>query len=49
VPKPPRREDLRRRIGGWFPVRVATRYIAISGYDRALALATQAFAASTPP
>jgi membrane protein len=48
VSKPSRRDDLRRRISGWFPVRVATRYIAISGYDRALALATQAFVALVP-
>jgi membrane protein len=42
------REELLRRFGGWFPVRVAARYVAIGGYDRALALATQVFVALVP-
>lgn len=37
-----------RRLGGWFPARVAARYVAIGGYDRALALATQVFVALVP-
>jgi hypothetical protein len=41
-------EELVRRLGGWFPVRVTARYVAIGGYDRALALATQAFVALVP-
>lgn len=48
MPTAGRRDDLRRRLSSWFPVRVVTGYIAISGYDRALALATQAFVALVP-
>jgi hypothetical protein len=29
-------DELIQRIGTWFPIRVASRYLAVSGYDRAL-------------
>ena len=44
----PQATELRQRVAGWFPMRVAVRYVAISGYDRALALATQGFVALVP-
>jgi membrane protein len=37
-----------RRARGWFIARVVRRFVAVSGYDRALALATQAFVALVP-
>jgi membrane protein len=40
--------ELIRRIGASFASRVARRYHNVSGYDRALALATQAFVALVP-
>ena len=47
MPTTARPDGLRSRLSSWFPVRVAMRYTAISGYDRALALA-QAFVALIP-
>jgi membrane protein len=41
-------DELIRRVGTWFPIRVVRRYLAVSGYDRALALACQAFVALVP-
>jgi membrane protein len=41
-------DELIQRIGTWFPIRVVRRYLAVSGYDRALALACQAFVALVP-
>jgi hypothetical protein len=41
-------DELIQRIGTRFPIRVARRYLAVSGYDRALALACQAFVALVP-
>jgi membrane protein len=38
-------DELIGRIDTWFPIRVVRRYLAVSGYDRALALACQAFVA----
>jgi hypothetical protein len=43
-----RRVGLRRWLEGRLVVRVVGLYTAISGYDRALALATQAFVALVP-
>lgn len=44
----PPRDELRAQFVGWLPVRVAVRYTAISGYDRALALSAEAFTALIP-
>lgn len=41
-------DGLIRQIGAWFPTRVMRRFVGISGYDRALALATQSFVALVP-
>jgi hypothetical protein len=41
-------DELIGRIDTWFPIRVVRRYLAVSGYDRALALACQAFVALVP-
>jgi len=41
-------DELIGRIGTWFPIRVVRRYLDVSGYDRALALACQAFVALVP-
>jgi hypothetical protein len=41
-------DELIGRIGTWFPIRVVRRYLALSGYDRALGLACQAFVALVP-
>ena len=48
APPTPRREPLSARLSRSWPWRCARRFIGITGYDRALGLAAQAFIAAIP-